>query len=108
LAVANLSENGQRHQARKKAHPGQRPTPPEPRDEKLDPPEPAHRYENGSSLILTSNTPFAQWGDVFAGDAVMASAALDRLMHRSTVLNLSGDSYRLREKRAAAANKPTT
>jgi DNA replication protein DnaC len=68
----------------------------------------AQRYENGSSLILTSNKPFAQWGDVFAGDAVMASAALDRLMHRSTVLNLSGDSYRLREKRAAAANKPTT
>jgi DNA replication protein DnaC len=66
----------------------------------------AQRYENGSSLILTSNKPFAQWGDVFAGDAVMASAALDRLMHRSTVLNLSGDSYRLREKRAAAANKP--
>ena len=48
----------------------------------------AQRYENGSSIILTSNKPFARGGEGFAGDAVMASAALDRLMLRSTVINL--------------------
>ena len=42
-----------------------------------------------------------EWGEVFAGDAVMASAALDRLLHRSTVLNIRGESYRLKEKRQA-------
>lgn len=61
----------------------------------------AQRYENGSSIILTSNKAFTDWGQVFAGDAVMASAALDRLLHSSTVLNLTGESYRLREKRQA-------
>jgi DNA replication protein DnaC len=44
---------------------------------------------------------FADWGQVFAGDAVMASAALDRLLHRSTVINIRGDSYRLKERRRA-------
>jgi len=38
---------------------------------------------------------------VFAGDPIMASAALDRLLHRSTVINIHGDSYRLKEKRQA-------
>ena len=41
----------------------------------------------------------AYWGQVFADDPVMASAALDRLLHRSTVFNIRGESYRLREKR---------
>jgi DNA replication protein DnaC len=36
------------------------------------------RYEKGGSIILTSNKAFSEWGDIFAGDAVMASAALDR------------------------------
>jgi DNA replication protein DnaC len=36
-------------------------------------------------------------------DPVMASAALDRLLHRSTLINIRGDSFRLREKRKAAA-----
>jgi DNA replication protein DnaC len=36
---------------------------------------------------------------VFAGDAIMASAALDRLLHSSTVINIRGDSYRLKKKR---------
>ena len=33
------------------------------------------------------------------GDAVMASAALDRLLHRATVVNIKGESYRMKEKR---------
>jgi DNA replication protein DnaC len=61
------------------------------------------RYELGCATVITSNKAFADWGQVFAGDAVMASAALDRLLHRCTVVNIRGDSYRLREKRQAGA-----
>ena len=61
----------------------------------------AHRYDKGQPIIVTSNKAFSDWGEVFAGDAVMASAALDRLLHRSTVINVRGDSYRLKEKRQA-------
>jgi len=50
---------------------------------------------------LASNKAFGEWGEVFAGDAVMASAALDRLLHRATVINIRGESYRLKEKRQA-------
>ena len=42
------------------------------------------------------------WAEVFAGDAVMASAALDRLLHRCTIINIRGESFRLKEKRQAA------
>jgi DNA replication protein DnaC len=59
------------------------------------------RYEKQLSTIITSNKAFADWGQVFAGDPIMASAALDRLLHRATVINIKGDSYRLREKRLA-------
>jgi len=59
------------------------------------------RYDKNQPIPLTSNKAFSDWGEVFAGDAVMASAALDRLLHRSTVLNIRGESYRLREKRQA-------
>ena len=57
------------------------------------------RYERGS-IILTSNKGFAEWGEVL-GDTVIASAILDRLLHHSHVLNIRGESYRLREKRQA-------
>lgn len=57
------------------------------------------RYEKQQSIVITSNKAFADWGQVFAGDTIMASAALDRLLHRSTVINIRGDSYRLKEKR---------
>lgn len=60
----------------------------------------ARRYERGS-LIVTSNKGFAEWGEVFAGDPVIASALLDRLLHHSHVLNIRGESYRLKEKRQA-------
>ena len=56
--------------------------------------------------MLTSNKAFADWGQVFAGDAIMASAALDRLLHRSTVINIRGESYRLKEKRQARTATP--
>ena len=72
----------------------------------------AARYEHGS-LALTSNKGFTEWGAVF-GDPVLATAILDRLVHHSTILNIRGDSYRLREKRQAglfgeaAARPPLT
>ena len=55
------------------------------------------RYERGSMLI-TSNRSVGEWGTVF-GDAVVATAILDRLLHHSHVITIRGDSYRLREKR---------
>jgi DNA replication protein DnaC len=61
------------------------------------------RYEREQAVVLTSNKAFSDWGQVFAGDAIMASAALDRLIHRCTLVNIRGDSYRLKEKRAAGA-----
>ncbi len=63
------------------------------------------RYEKEQPIILTSNKAFAEWGEVFAGDPIMASAALDRLLHRSTVINIRGESFRLREKRRAGSSK---
>jgi DNA replication protein DnaC len=71
----------------------------------------AKRYEKHQPLLLTSNKAFGEWGTVFGGDAVLASAALDRLLHRATVLHIRGDSYRLRERRQAgvlAAPSPGT
>ena len=59
------------------------------------------RYEKNGAIILTSNKPFGEWGEVFGGEAIMASAALDRLLHRATVVNIRGESYRLKEKRQA-------
>ena len=57
------------------------------------------RYERGS-IILTSNKGFGERGELL-GDSVIASAVLNRLLHHSHVLNIRGESYRLREKRQA-------
>jgi DNA replication protein DnaC len=57
------------------------------------------RYEKGS-IILTSNRGFGQWGDIF-GDPIIATAILDRLLHHSFVINIKGESYRLKEKMKA-------
>lgn len=59
------------------------------------------RYEKNQAVVLTSNKAFSEWGEVFCGDAIMASAALDRLLHRCTVINIRGESYRLKERKAA-------
>jgi DNA replication protein DnaC len=55
------------------------------------------RYEKGS-LLVTTNQRVSEWGAVF-GDEVLATAILDRLLHHSHVLLITGESYRLREKR---------
>ena len=53
------------------------------------------RYEKGS-MILTSNKSFKEWGEIF-GDPVAASAMLDRLLHHCHLVNIKGNSYRLRQ-----------
>jgi len=63
------------------------------------------RYERGA-ILLTSNQSLGAWGEVF-GDAVIASAILDRLLHHATTINIKGDSYRLREKRKAGLMRST-
>jgi len=55
------------------------------------------RYEKGS-LLVTTNQRVSDWGAVF-GDEVLATAILDRLLHHSHTLMITGESYRLREKR---------
>ena len=60
----------------------------------------AKRYEKGS-IILTSNKSYGAWGELVAGDNVLAAAILDRLLHHSTTINIKGESYRLRDKRKA-------
>ena len=60
----------------------------------------ARRYEKGS-VILTSNLTFGSWDDAFAGDAVLTAAMLDRILHHATVVQISGESYRLKDKRRA-------
>ena len=57
------------------------------------------RYERGS-IILTSNKGFAEWEELL-GDSVIAAATLDRLLHHAHVLNIRGESYRLKDKRQA-------
>lgn len=57
------------------------------------------RYER-SSIIITSNKAFGAWGEVL-GDPVITGAILDRMLHHSYVINIRGDSYRLKERKAA-------
>jgi len=55
----------------------------------------ARRYEKGS-IILTTNRPFEEWGMIF-DDKVVATAILDRLLHHSEVLYITGKSYRMKK-----------
>lgn len=64
----------------------------------------AKRYEHGS-MILTSNLPFTQWATAFADDATLAAALLDRLLHHAHVVQISGESYRLKDKRKAGQTR---
>ena len=55
-----------------------------------------YRYDKGSTII-TTNKSVKDWPEILAGDEVMATAILDRLLHRSHVLNVTGRSYRLKD-----------
>lgn len=58
----------------------------------------AKRYEKHCTII-TTNTPFSKWGEIF-GSPTLANAVLDRLLHHSQIISIKGPSYRLKEKRA--------
>ena len=55
----------------------------------------AHRYESGS-LIITSNQPFSQWDQIFP-DTMMTVAAIDRIIHHATIIEIEGESYRKKQ-----------
>ncbi len=61
----------------------------------------SQRYLRGS-ICLTTNLGIASWGRVLGDDQMVAGALLDRLLHRSVVINIEGDSYRMRSHRARA------
>ena len=56
----------------------------------------SHRYQRGS-ILITTNKGIKDRPEVLAGDEVLATAILDRLLHNSHVLNIKGRSYRLRD-----------
>ena len=68
----------------------------------------SRRYERGS-VIVTSNLPFDEWTSVF-GSERLTGALLDRLTHHVHILEMNGESYRLRKSKhrrpAAAATDP--
>ncbi len=55
----------------------------------------AHRYESGS-LIITSNQPFSQWNHIFP-DTMMTVAAIDRIIHHASIIEIEGESYRKKQ-----------
>jgi DNA replication protein DnaC len=67
----------------------------------------AKRYEKAGSMILTSNLPFAQWDTTFGGDATLTAAMLDRILHHAHIVQIKGDSYRLKRQRKAGLLPPT-
>ncbi len=57
-------------------------------------------YER-NSIIITSNLSFTKWKEVLNNDEALTTAILDRLIHHSHLINISGESYRLKQKRKA-------
>ena len=55
---------------------------------------------------MTSNLPFDHWPSALADDATLTAALLDRLLHHANIVQIHGDSYRLKDKRKAGAVKP--
>ena len=56
----------------------------------------SYRYGRGA-IMITTNKSVRDWTELLAGDEVLTTAILDRLLHRSHVLNIRGRSYRLRD-----------
>ena len=55
-------------------------------------------------VLITTNKPFSQWADVFSSSACVVTL-VDRLIHRSEIVQLHGESYRLREAKERAAQR---
>ena len=66
----------------------------------------AHRYETGS-VIITSNQPFSDWDQIF-DNGMMAVAAIDRLVHHATILEMGGESYRMKVSMQRRGGKKVT
>ena len=64
----------------------------------------SHRYERGSTLV-TSNLPFDEWTAVFGAER-LTGALLDRLTHHVHILEMNGESYRLRASRRRRSREP--
>ena len=60
----------------------------------------AKRYER-SSTVVTSNLPFTQWATTLADDATLTAALLDRLLHHAHIVQINGESYRLKDRKKA-------
>ncbi len=55
----------------------------------------SNRYECGS-ILVTTNRAFRDWGTILNNDATLASAIIDRLLHHGTLVQIKGDSYRIK------------
>jgi DNA replication protein DnaC len=62
------------------------------------------RYEGPRSIVLSTNKPFSEWSQVFPNAACVVTL-VDRLLHRSEILSIEGDSFRLKEASERAAAK---
>ena len=65
------------------------------------------RYQQRSSIVLTTNKVFGEWNDVFPNAACVV-ALVDRLIHRAEIVPIAGESYRLKEAKERAAEKAKT
>jgi DNA replication protein DnaC len=61
------------------------------------------RYQE-KSVVLTTNKPFAEWNEVFPNAGCVVTL-VDRLIHRAEIVNLEGESYRLKEARELSKQK---
>lgn len=67
----------------------------------------SRRYEH-KSTVVTTNRPFAEWGEVFPNAACVVSL-IDRLVHHAEILLIEGESYRMKEaQERSAKRKPST
>jgi len=57
----------------------------------------ARRPASRHIVVVTSNKPFGRWGEVF-GDATVAAAMIDRLVHHAEIVSMKGDSYGLNDR----------
>ena len=65
------------------------------------------RYEASKPIVVTTNKPFAEWSEVFPHAACVVTL-IDRLVHRAEIIEVHGDSYRLKEPKERAAEKASS
>lgn len=65
------------------------------------------RYNESRSILLSTNKPFAEWSQVFPHAACVVTL-IDRLVHKAEIIDIEGDSYRLKEAKERAAKKADT